>query len=63
MNAMNAQELEEEAQAVAWWIDPANSEARKELADRRPELAAWLSMVERKVNERLAQVEKEAMKA
>lgn len=63
MNAMNAQELEEEAQAVAWWLDPANSEARKELADRRPELAAWLSMVERKVNERLAQVEKEAMKA
>ena len=56
-------EISEQAAAIAWWIDPANSEARKELADRRPELAAWLSMVERKVNERLAQVEKEAMKA
>ena len=56
---MNAQELEEEAQAVAWWIDPANSEARKELENRRPELAAWLSMIERKVEEKLAQVEKQ----
>jgi hypothetical protein len=54
---MNAQELEEEAQAVAWWIDPANSEARKELENRRPELAAWLSMIERKVAERMAEIE------
>ena len=56
-------ELKEEAQAIAWWLDPANSGVRKELEDRRPELAAWLSMVEKKVQERLAEVEKEAMKA
>lgn len=52
-------ELKEEAQSVAWWLDSQNAQARKELSERRPELAAWLSMVERKVKERLAQVEKE----
>ena len=53
------EELQAEAQAVAWWLSDENKEARKELAERRPELAAWLSMVERKDAEKLAQVEKE----
>ena len=56
-------EVKEMASAISFWLDEKNASARKELAERRPELAAWLSMVERKVNERLAQVEKEAMKA
>ena len=61
----NKQELKEEAQSVSWWLAPENAQARRELAERRPELAAWLSMVEKRVNEKLAEVEKEevAMKA
>jgi hypothetical protein len=57
------EELREQVEAIAFWLDPANAEARRELSERRPELAAWLGMVERKVNERLAQVDKEAIKA
>ena len=38
-----------EAEDVGWWLDPANSGARKELAQRRPELELWLGMVEQKV--------------
>ena len=53
------EELQAEVQAVAFWLDEKNSQARKELSQRRPELAAWLSMVERKVAEKLAQVEKQ----
>jgi hypothetical protein len=62
---MNAEELKEEAQAVAFWLSPENQGARRELAERRPELGMWLSMVEKRVNEKLAEVEKEevAMKA
>ena len=56
---MNTAELWEEAQAVAFWLADENKQARRELADRRPELEAWLQMVERKVAEKLAEVEKE----
>ncbi|MCL4373921.1 hypothetical protein M1367_03535 [Candidatus Marsarchaeota archaeon] len=52
-------ELKEAAQSVSWWLAPENAQARRELAERRPELEAWLSMVERKVAEKLAQVEKQ----
>ena len=55
----NKQELKEEAQSVSWWLAPENAQARRELAERKPELEAWLSMVERKVAEKLAQVEQE----
>ena len=50
-------EIEEEAQSVAWWLADENAKARQELAQRRPELEAWLGMIERKVEEKLAQVE------
>ena len=56
----DANELKEEAQSVAWWLADENKEARKELEERRPQLGMWLQMIERKVNERLAQVENEA---
>ena len=52
-------ELKEAAESVAFWLDEKNSQDRRELAERRPELEAWLSMVERKVAEKLAQVEKQ----
>ena len=52
-------EVKEMASAISWWLAPENAQARKELAQRRPELAAWLSIVEKKVNEKLAQVEQE----
>lgn len=54
---MNGTELQEEAQAVAFWLDPANTEARKELAERRSELGAWLAFVEKRVAEKLAEHE------
>ena len=53
-------ELREQASAISFWLDSANSLGRKELSKRRPELGMWLDMIERKVNERLAQVENEA---
>ena len=56
---MNATELREAAEAVGFWLDPANNQARKELEQRNPPLGEWLSMVERKVAEKLAEVEKE----
>jgi hypothetical protein len=52
-------EIEEEAQSVAWWLDEKNSQARKELEQRQPELGQWLSMIEKRVDEKLAQVEQE----
>ena len=52
-------DIREAAEAVSFWLDPQNKEARRELAQRRPELEAWLSLIERKVNEKLAEVEKE----
>ena len=54
---MNTTELKESVEAISFWLDEKNSQARKELADRRPELEAWLSMVERKVDEKLKEVE------
>jgi hypothetical protein len=55
----NTAELKEAAESVAFWLSPENAQARKELSSRRPELEAWLSMIERKVAERMAQVEQE----
>ncbi len=61
---MNGTELQEEAQAVAFWLDPQNASARKELEQRNPILGEWLQMIECKVNEKLAQAEQEVnMKA
>ena len=56
---MNTAELREEAQAVAWWLDSENAQARKELSERRPELAAWLSLVEARVNDELKRREEQ----
>ena len=55
----STEELKEQVQAVSWWLDPANSEARKELAERRPELAEWLSMVEARVDAELKRREEQ----
>ena len=57
------EELREEAQSVSWWLSPENAEARRQLAERRPELELWLqkveAMVKAKLAERSAQVEQE----
>ena len=50
-------ELREAAEAVRFWLDPANTEVRRELEQRNPPLGQWLQMIERKVEERLGQVE------
>lgn len=50
---MNANELREAAESVAWWLAPENAEARQELAERRPELGMWLSMIEARVDAEL----------
>ncbi len=55
----NTTELKEEAQSIAWWLDEQNSQTRKELAERRPELELWLEMIEKKVTEMMAKVKKE----
>ena len=55
---MNA-ELKESAEAVAFWLSPENSQARKELAARRPELDLWLQKVEALVQQRLAEIEEQ----
>lgn len=61
---MNAEERKEEAQAISWWLDPANAEARKALRERNDALAMWLDKVEAMVQQKLKEVEKqEAMKA
>jgi hypothetical protein len=54
---MNATELREAAEAVGFWLDPANNQARKELEQRNPPLGEGLSMVEKKVQEKLAEQE------
>ena len=46
-------ELREAAEAVRFWLDPANTEVRRELEQRNPPLGQWLQMIERKVEERL----------
>ena len=50
---MNPQELKESVDAISFWLAPENALARKELAERRPELAAWLSMIQARVNAEL----------
>ena len=47
------EELRERVEAVAWWLDEKNSQARKELSKRRPELGEWLQMIEARVNAEL----------
>lgn len=54
---MNTTELKESIAAVSWWLSPENSEARRELEQRNPPLEAWLSMVQKKVQEKLAEIE------
>ena len=53
------EELKESAASVAWWLSPENSEARRELRERNEALAMWLDMIEKRVAEKLAQVEQE----
>lgn len=55
---MNA-ELKESVEAVAFWLDPRNAQTRKELAERNEALSMWLDMIEKRVAEKLAQVEQE----
>ena len=52
-------ELKEAAESVAFWLDEKNSQARRELEQRNPPLGQWLDMVQKKVQERMAQVEQE----
>ena len=52
-------ELREQVEAVGFWLDAKNSQARKELEQRNPPLGEWLSMVEKRVNEKLKEVEKQ----
>lgn len=49
----NPYDLKESADAVAFWLDPKNAEARRELEQRNPPLGQWLQMIERKVAERM----------
>ena len=51
--------LRVEAEGVGWWLDPASKEARKQLSERNEALAAWLEMVEKKVQQKLAEIEAE----
>lgn len=41
----------DEVAAISFWLAPENAQARKELSEKRPELAAWLQMVEKRVTE------------
>jgi len=52
---------QDELDAVAWWLDESNVEARKQLTQHNPELAMWLNKIEALVNERLSQTEAEGM--
>ena len=54
---MNAEERKEEAQAISWWLSPENSEARRELEQRNPPLGHWLAMIEKKVQQKLTEIE------
>ena len=54
---MTPSELKEQAEAVAFWLDEKNASARKELEQRQPELGQWLDMVEKRVAEKLKEVE------
>jgi hypothetical protein len=48
-------EIREDIEVIKWWLDESNADARRQLAQRNPELWQWLNLVEAKVNERLAQ--------
>ena len=50
-------EIREQAEAIAFWLADENKEARKELEQRQPELGQWLDMVEKRVAEKLKEVE------
>jgi hypothetical protein len=52
-------DIREAVEALSFWLDEKNASARKELAERNPPLEAWLDMVQKKVQERMAQVEQE----
>jgi hypothetical protein len=54
---MTPSELKEQAEAISFWLDPQNASARKELEQRNPPLGQWLSMIEEKVQEKLAEIE------
>lgn len=54
---MTEDKLRESVEALSFWLSPENVGARKELAERQPELAAWLDMVEKKVEERIKEAE------
>ena len=56
---MNPQELKESVDAISFWLAPENALARKELAERRPELAAWLSMIQARVDAELKRREEQ----
>lgn len=46
----------EEVAAINFWLAPENAQARRELGARRPELEAWLQMVEKRVAAAGAQI-------
>ncbi len=50
-------ELTEAVEAVSFWLDERNAQARKELEQRNPPLGRWLSTVGKRVQEKLAEHE------
>ena len=52
-----------DAHAVFWWLSPENIEARKQLAEHRPELDLWLEKVEALAKARLAEIEAQEVAA
>jgi hypothetical protein len=60
---MESEELRETAVSINWWLDAANSQARRELSKRNEPLAQWLEKIESLLQQKLKEVEKEAMKA
>ena len=46
----------DEAAAVSWWLKTENTQARRELERRHPELGGWLQMVEKRVAEAEGQI-------
>ena len=51
------EELREQVEAIAFWLDPANSQGRKELRERNEALSMWLDKVEAMVQQKLAEIE------
>ena len=54
---MNTEETKEAAESVSFWLADENKQARRELEQRRPELAAWIDKIETMVKQRLAERE------